>query len=316
MGREMTPAEQALSRGIMVSLSEAMRAQPRSLQQQEYKMGVSDLGTCRERARHMIVQTPMDPRADHGWPAMLGQAVEDYVLDVLAQGENHLRDVEVVVTLPSGLQVVGHTDWVLLGNNAVLDIKTTDGLYWPRQQGATLQQQFQRRLYAAGLLQAGVLSPDRPVLCGNVWFDRSGKEQEPWVEIEQYEPYMLQEVDDWLTDVVYAVEHDEEASKDRPYEWCEKACPFFSTCRGGEEHVGGLIEDPDGAVDQAAAAYLEGSRLQKEGRYLQDQAKQVLTELNGATSGHTVKSTWVNEASVPETFRRGYWRLTVREKRS
>ena len=318
MTREMTPAEQALAEGIALTLSEAMRNQDRSKQQQAYIMGVSDLGTCRERARHMVVKTPMDPpREDNrGWPAMVGQAIEAYVLDVLAASDGHLRNGEVTVDLPSGLTLTGHYDWVIVLNNIVIDIKTVDGLEWPRRSGASLQQKFQRRLYAAGLVQAGVLDESRPVLCGNVWFDRSAREQVPWVEIEEYHPHMLNEIDDWLSDVNYAVEHNEQASKDMSYEWCEVACPFFLSCRGGEEHTGGVLEDPDGKVDEAAHMYIEGGRLRKEGDYLQAQAKQVLTELNGATDHHTVKSTWVNEATVPESTRRGFWRLTVREKKA
>lgn len=323
---------QALADNIMATLWADNDASPRTVQSKASMLGISDIGNCREYVRHMIVETEQDDQTGRNmFPAWWGHAIEQYVVprltgpivehvvkdtieyDVTEKG-HIVNVVGMQVTLPSGKKLPGSPDLVLAPQNTLLDIKTVDGMTWVRREGASLQQRFQRRMYTAALIQYGMLTDDEPVYCGNVWFDRSANEEAPHVEIEQYDEAMLIEIDDWLSDVDYAVLNNEEASWDKPFEWCQKACPFFMSCRGRTGLLGsdGWIDDPDGTVDKAAAMYAEGSALMKEGKALQREGKGHLVGTSGRTEGYTITSTYINESEVPGYQRAGYDRVSVR----
>lgn len=324
----MNDQEQAIAEGIQRKLNEWSHGTERSAQTLDHRMGISDMGLCREYARHMVIQTSFDEGMDERdmWSANLGHAIEEFVVprisgpvvEVRDDGtkvheSGHLSGMSVSVTLPSGKVLPGHPDLVLPGNNMVLDVKTTDGLTYPRREGASQQQKFQRRLYAAALIQMGVLDGSKPVQCGNVWFDRSARESTPVVQLEEYNDAMLVEIDEWLSDVDYAVMNKEQASLDKPFEWCRKACPFFMSCRGATGLVGdgGSIDDPGNEIAKAASIYAEGSALIKEGKNLQRDAKPLLTDVNGFVEGFAIKSTWIAETEIAGYSRAGYERLTI-----
>lgn len=315
---EMSTVERQVADSIKRRLHDSEARDPRTLQSHANVLGVSDMGSCREKVRHMMVGTERDPvekqERPEKWSAMWGKAIEDWVLDRLIDpNKGHMRAVELSVTLPSGLTLPGHADLILVDQNLVLDIKTTDGLAWPQRDGASIQQLFQRRLYTAAAIQQGLIQ--QPAFCGNVWFDRSGSEQDqPHVEIEAFEEWMLDEVDQWYSDVTYAVEHQEQASRDKPFEFCRVACEFFHSCRGRDEvnPAGGVLDDPDGTIDKAAAMYLEASSLDKEAKRLRKAAKQhVGGEVNGLTEHYAVKNTFVGGKVVDAYETSGYWRTTV-----
>lgn len=333
----MAPDEQAIADGILAKINAHSHNSERSAQTQAHLMGISDIGLCREYARHMIVRTPFDEdmATRDMYLAELGHAIEDYFVPVMSgpvtreitasewgpykmHESGHLTGMRVEVTLPSGKKLPGHPDLILPQWNGVLDIKTVDGLDDVERYGASRQQKSQRRLYAAALVQMGVLDGSKPVYCGNVWFDRSGRTSTPYVEVEVYDDMMLVEIDEWLSDVDYAVMNKESASLDKPFEWCRKACPFFMSCRGQTGLVGeeGFIDDPDGSIDRAAALYLEGSAQIKDGKNKQRTAKVALAGQNGFTDHYAVRATWIDATELPATSRRGYERLTISERRT
>lgn len=333
----MGPDEQAIAEGIRLKINADSSGSERSAQSRDHRMGISDIGMCREYARHMVVQTPFDEGTDERdmYTAQLGHAIEQYFTPIISgpvvrrvtasewgtydvHETGHLTGMTVEVTLPSGKVLKGHPDTVLPDWNGVFDIKSVDGLNDVERYGASRQQRFQRRLYCAALIQMGVLNGDKPVYCGNIWFDRSGRNAQPHVEVEAFTPAMLTEVDDWLSDVDYAVMNDEAAMRDKPFEWCRKACPFFMSCRGADGVVGdgAFIDDPDLSIDRAASMYLEGSALIKKGKEYQRDAKPVLANQNGFTDHYAVRSTWIDATELPATNRRGYERLSISERKT
>ena len=298
------------------------RGHERDQQTKDYILGISDMGWCREYARHMVLKTPRDPgyvrKERYDWAAMIGRSLEGSVLDALQAGDLVLkRGLEVSVVLPSGLRIKGHPDAVLVGVlggvDVVIDVKTKDGLAAPMKDGADLQQQFQRRLYGHACKQEGLVSGN--VKVGNLWLDRSASsDQWAWVELEDLEDYMLDEVDQWLSDVTYAVTHDEPAMQDQPYHLCETVCPFFVSCRGDAEPPE-VVDDPHGVVDRAAAAMREATALEREAKDLRRSYREEVEGITGKTERFAITSTRINESETPAQFRKAHTRVTIRERK-
>ena len=301
------------------ALRDYMDGSARSIQSAEGILGPSDIGFCRQKATLMIKgvpQTDVVPK----WSAAVGTAVHNYVEAALKQAYpdwllGSIDHLEVTATLPSGAEIKGHPDVVVPASNAVLDIKTVDGFAWVKREGTSQQHKYQRHLYALGLIQSGILDVSKPVLVGNVYFDRSGKESEPYVVVEELDPTLTDEIDAWVTDVIYAVRNGEDASRDIPAAVCEKICTHFTACRGSlETHDGGeLIEDAEtvAAIDM----YVEGRDMAKEADQMKREAQSRLVGINGTDGRYQVR--WVEVApSVVQSFEKdGYMRLDVRKVR-
>ncbi len=284
---------------------------PRDLQAKSGRVGVSDIGHCREYVRLMIVETPFsdDPPK---FAAFVGTALDDriqmVVQDMFPTAKRHM---EVTVTLPSGLQVLGHPDLVL--PNGVIDIKTVDGLTSVKRNGPSVTQQFQRHLYAAGLIQAGEIPEECWV--GNVWFDRSARDYTPHVQLEPYDPLWLTWADEWLADVMYAVKHGERAMQDQPIEFCERFCEFYTVCRGEDvlrdREGGGKIEDP--MLIDAVRMYVDARDSIKELERQKADAQRMLADISGVADDYMVKWVYVNPSEVPGYTRSGYAKLDIRK---
>jgi len=301
------------------ALREYMDGSARSIQSAEGILGPSDIGFCRQKATLMIKgvpQTDVVPK----WSAAVGTAVHNYVEAALKEAYpdwllGSIDHLEVTATLPSGAEIKGHPDVVVPASNAVLDIKTVDGFQWVKREGTSQQHKYQRHLYALGLIQGGTLDPSKPVLVGNVYFDRSGKETEPLVLVEEMDPTLTDEIDSWVTDVIYAVRNGEDASRDIPAAVCEKICSHFTACRGSlETHDGGeIIEDAETIA--AINMYVEGRDLAKEADKMKREAQSRLVGINGTDGNYQVR--WVEVApTVVQSFEKdGYQRLDVRKVR-
>lgn len=282
---------------------------PRSTQT---AIGVSDIGGCREYARLKVTDT--EP-TDHppSWAAFLGTAVHremDAALEHAFRG-HVITGAEVTVKYPNGSTMIGHPDWVFPDSNLVADGKTVDGLHAIRKTGPSNRQWMQVMGYGKALADEGTLTWDKPVRCALVFMDRSGREPGFVVYEREYDPVVINDADNWITDVIYAIEHDEPASKDRPIDWCEKFCDFYTTCRAGDAAPeGGLIEDPD--VITAVDLYLEGSDLERRGKAMKNEAKGQLEGVEGSTGLATVRWTVVGPSEIPGYVRDGYKKLNIR----
>jgi len=310
---------------IQKILTDALRGygigDPRSQQSRDGILGPSDIGFCRNKA---ALTTKGVPQSDEVpiTAAQIGTAIHRYAAEAFkaANPDNWIVDDQrVTAKLPSGVEISGTPDLILQDWNAVIDIKTVDGFAWVKREGTSENHKFQRHLYALGAMQAGLLNDMEPVYVGNLYIDRSGKEKEPLLLLEPYDPSLTAEIDSWIGDVIYAVKNNEDASRDIPAPVCEQICEFFTVCRGGlEVHEGGeLIEDPV-RID-ALAMYLEARDLEKQAAAEKKAAQAILHgtngvgEVNGAL--YQVRWTYVNPSTVQAFEKQGFDRMDVRKKR-
>lgn len=285
------------------------RESARDRQSIEGRLGISDIGFCREYARFVVTQTPAseDPPK---WKARIGTAVGDAVEDDVASlFETAERHLEVETTLPSGLKVLGHPD--IVTPTGVIDVKSVDGLSKVRRKGPSLQQQFQRQLYGAGLIEQG-----RTIeWVANLWVDRSGRDHTFHAEVQPYDPVWLSYADEWLSDVIYAVKTGTRTVQDMPLSFCERNCPFYSVCRDPDalqdREGGGPIEDPE-AVEWVRI-YLEARDDAKEAKMRMDDAKRALTGVSGIADGYVVRWTHVDAVDVAGFTREPYSRMDIRK---
>lgn len=241
----MTPDEFAADALARVYAHDAQR--DRSQQSQTGQIGVSDIGTCRERARLTLLNTPHEPSAS--FSAIVGTAWHTHMEAVYATHPSGVVEQEVVVTLPSGQQLLGHIDFIDVLENSVTDWKTIDGR--TPNKGSADQQRYQRHLYALGAIQAGLVVEEN-LLVRNVFWDRSARNDMPVVVQEPYDPDVATHADYWFDDVRYALQHGEEASKDKWPDWCADFCPFFTACRGEDTRTGEVL---DPALAEVALDY-------------------------------------------------------------
>ena len=305
---------------ISAALTAYMDNSPRSMQADEGRLGPSDIGFCRQKAALMVKgvdATDAPPK----WAAAVGTAVHNYVETAIKSMFpdwllGSIDDLSVTATLPSGAQISGHPDIVIPESNTVLDIKTVDGFQWVKREGTSQQHKYQRHLYALGCIQAGIFDKSKPVYVGNIYFDRSGKQPEPLAIVEEMDVMLTDEIDSWVQDVIYAVKHGEDASRDIPAAVCERICSHFTACRGAlENHDGGeFITDSElvAAVDM----YTEARNMEKTAKQMKDEASSRLAGVNGSTGSWQVRWVEVQPTRVESFEKQGYSRLDIRKARS
>lgn len=316
------------------SIQNASNQTARSRQAERRVIGVSNLGLCRNYLRFMLLDQPSTDIRD-ATPAFIGTVLGDALEEQLKiDHPEWLIQEELEFPLPSGGYVKGHSDVIIPANAAgtvkeweasqaegydgppvylqgVVDSKTKAELETIRKYGPTQQQIFQIHAYARAAIEKGHLDPTDPIIVGLVYFDRSGRDVTPHGVFYQYDEAVIHQIDEWVSDVTYAVLHDEEASKDMPVHWCERFCEFFSVCRGTEDTMSeGLIEDPE--VIQAVGLYAEGASLETRGKKLKSLAKESLEDVEGSTGEYNVRQTYVGPTDV-SYHRKGYHKIDVRK---
>lgn len=303
---------------ISNALRSYMDGSARSVQASEGILGPSDIGFCRQKASLMTRGVPATD-APPKWAAAVGTAIHNYVEAAIKEAHpdwlvGSIDGVRVTATLPSGAEISGHPDVVVPASNAVLDIKTVDGFQWVKREGTSLQHKYQRHLYAMGLIQAGILEDSKTVLVGNIYFDRSGKEPEPLVIVEEMDHTLTPEIDSWVQDVIYSVKNQEDASRDVAAAVCERICSHFTACRGQlETQDSEFIQDADllSAVDM----YVQGREMKKEAEAMQKAAQAILDGVNGSTGTYQVRWVDVQPTTVESFEKAAYRRMDIRKVR-
>ena len=303
---------------ISNALRSYMDGSARSVQASEGILGPSDIGFCRNKAALMTKGVPATD-APPKWAAAVGTAIHNYVEAAIKEAHpdwlvGSIDGVRVTATLPSGAEISGHPDVVVPASNAVLDIKTVDGFQWVKREGTSLQHKYQRHLYAMGLIQAGILEDSKTVLVGNIYFDRSGKEPEPLVIVEEMDHTLTPEIDSWVQDVIYSVKNQEDASRDVAAAVCERICSHFTACRGQlETQDSEFIQDADllSAVDM----YVQGREMKKEAEAMQKAAQAILDGVNGSTGTYQVRWVDVQPTTVESFEKAAYRRMDIRKVR-
>lgn len=306
-----------IQRALSLAISDYGRNSPRTLQSREGRIGPSDIGFCRQKAVLMtrgVEQTDEKPIA----AAQIGTAIHAYVAQAFewANPDNWIVESPVTATLPNGVEISGTADLILTDWNALIDVKTVDGFEWIKREGVSQNHRYQRHLYAIGAVQAGHLRDDDTLLVGNLYIDRSGKESNPLLLIEPFDPTLTDEVVSWIDDVIYAARNNEDASRDIPAPICERICEWYTACRGNlpTEEGGEFISDPQRIA--AIAMFDEGRSLEKMGAQMKKEAGAILIDTNGIANIDGVKwqvrNTYVNPTTVQAFEKAGYNRLDVR----
>jgi len=309
----MDEEERALAEDFYDAMMAMSAGSERSQQSAEFRVGVSDLGFCSERTRRMLDQQV--PNEHDYLLAWIGTALGDHAEQAyLARHPECIRQAEVTVSLTGDQHtyvLTGHPDILDPNNHRVIDVKTDYGLTTIERTGPTDQMKYQRNLYAKGAWEAGLLGDCalEDVQVANVWIDRSGIEKRLHVQMEPFDPMLVDEAARWLDDVVYAFKQGEEARKEPPREMCAVVCGFFDVCRAYDTDVQGLITDS--TVLSAVDMYREGLDLEKRAKKLKDEAKQHLVGISGSTGEHLIRWTHINETFIEASVRRGYDKIMV-----
>lgn len=283
------------------------------------QVGISDLGFDKEHFRLKLLDEPItrDTAKVAAWVGtVLGadlerQLAEDHP-DWIFQETVHFPLPEEI----GGGNVKGHPDIIIPptagdDHQAVIDLKTKAELETIRRYGPSQQQRFQRMAYAKACVEAGLLDPSEPILVGNVFFDRSGRDVVPHADFELYSEAKVWEIYDWLSDVIYAVKHGERCQRDVSEEFCVNYCEIYPACLVESEDRSGLITEKE--VVDSVKLYAEGAELEKQGKRLKDLARDNLSGVQGSTGEHTIKQVHVAESVVPEYTRKAYTRTDIRK---
>ena len=254
-------------------------------------------------------------------PAAIGTAIHNYVEAAIKDMfptwlVGSIDQITVTATLPSGAEISGHPDIIIPSENTLLDLKTKDGLEWAKREGASQANKFQRHLYVLGAIEAGLLDPDKPLYVGNAFLDRSGKEENVITDTEEWDPTLTNEIDAWVTDVIYAVKNREDASRDIPAAVCERICSHFTACRGSLEVHDGAEQIADPELLAAVDMYTEARDMAKTAEQMKKEAAAVLFGVNGSTSEWQVRWVEVAPSRVESFEKQGYSRLDIRKVRS
>lgn len=326
------------------AIQDASNGTDRSKQQQNFRLGMSNIGHCQQASLYMIKQTPPSDIRDKSaafFGTVAGEAIEKQMKQT---HPDWLFQQDLVFAIPSGGEIGGHPDIVRPADacvdvdefeswhrfnkakdagevegpelpqpyvQGIDDLKSKDKLDVIKKYGPSKQQVFQLSGYASAAIDAGLLDPSKPIRLADVYFDRSGSQHEAYTFGWWYDPNVLLEIDDWIHDLKYATVTGSDGMKEMPREWCWNWCEYATLCRGNDTDVEGLIEDPE--VLAAVDVYASGLALEKEGKKLKDNAKLAIpSQLSGSTGTHNVRWIEIGATVVAESRRAGYRKLDIR----
>jgi hypothetical protein len=281
---------------FLADLHAVEQASPRTQQSHARVLGFSDVGGCPERGRRFLSGEPFSSQTDMT-AARVGNWVDAGLKQVRnAQRPHLLTDLRVSCTLPSGIQLTGHPDEVDPSVPLVIDYKSKAGLSGVRRNGSDDEHRIQRALQYLACLQSGVFTSDQGWV-GNIYFDRSGKDPEPVVEIVpfQEEKHWIDRADEWLLDVLAHVESGTQAERTKYLPFCERFCPFFATCRGADLYDGEVYA---GQIPTLARIYADADSTEKAAKELKAALRDDLLGLNGVTDAHRIRTSSDNKLTV------------------
>lgn len=298
----------ALGVRVVNAIARARAEAARTQQSNARRLGMSDLGGCREFLRATIAGEPRGPQPKVKMAAEVGTALGDHVENILRDQEGFITQDDVVVTLPrTGIQVAGHVDEMDPEADLVADNKTVDGLadvqreidrhYENPRDDPYLKNKIQISGYLKAYIERGTLTENAT---GHlVYFDRSGKTAEPFVWSINLDAanYYIDVAEERLLDVQHALAtgtrngRDGRLMTDEPESWCAAIqCPFYSACWEGYTPTG-KIEHP--REMDAVRRRLEALADIKDATSRSEQAKQDLRGVEGVVDDGPHKGTIV-----------------------
>jgi hypothetical protein len=263
-------------------------------------IGASNFG-CREEMRRILTKAERTDAPDKH-AAIIGSYIDAGVKTARKAANPRLvTDAELIVTMPNGYAFPVHPDEIDPDEPSVTDLKTKAGLEAIRRGLADEQYRFQRHIQYLAALQAGLV-PEKGI-ARNVFVDRSGRDSTIHVEQEPFSMQVIEEATEWLSDVLYAIKHNEEASKDRPRIFCQSWCPFYTSCREGEIDVEDITDTRLAAmVDTLGETRL---RAKTNAQLIEELLKgdRPLAGLTGRTRRFQITSKWVNSEKQTPHYR-------------
>lgn len=315
MSQEEADHAKAIEQRVGVAFSRTMEMSDRSAYAASNRLGVSDIGGCREFVRRTIIDEPYSDEQSDFAPAFMGTAIgalAEKAMELHGGIDGIQTQVAVTVELTIGnhtLRIPGHPDLVIPKTD-VWDFKTVDGLGVTRREGPKDRQWFQVMLYAKALIAMGILDPYCWVSL--VFIDRSGGEPQPLVFSRRYDVAVIAAAEEWLADVIYAVENNELTSRDQPRTWCEKVCPRYTACRQPDTDVEGIIDNE--MVRDAVKVYQQALEEEKRAKKDKESAASALRNIAGVVPDEngepwTLRWIHVNPTEVPGFTRSAYDRI-------
>lgn len=240
-------------------------------------LSMSGLGGCQRRAAFNLLGASETDVQDK-WAAMRGTALHTYILSARKQAHPELEVPEVDGTpcgplnLPGLPLVPGTFDEYDPRDDTLTDYKTQepDRVHWHLRNGPDLEHAFQTVGYAIarGAKHARI-----------VYVPTSGTFDE-WVvcelDVEAWMPRLV----DWLAAVADGVESGADLPRGKPYDWCERFCPFFTACRGDDMRAD-LEEITDPQIVAAAEQYVQARAAESAAEKDKKAARTLLEGLRG-----------------------------------
>ncbi len=317
-GIDLVALGEAAAMAFHDAIQNASNGTARSQQQQDFMLGVSNLGHCKQYAALMMKQVPFSDKRDKTaafFGTVAGAAIEAQLK--IDHPDWRFQD-DLFFPLPSGGGIGAHPDVVIPFEaqdieagfyQGVLDGKSKAELETIKKTGPSQQQIYQVHAYAKAAIKAGLLNPDHPIIVGDVYFDRSGKDVIPHAVMHLYTEDVITFIDEWVNDVKYAVMHGEDASRDMPREWCWSYCEYATACRGHDTDVEGLLEDPD--ILAAVEMWEEVKDLKAQAKKKEAAFKRTLDGVTGSTGTYNVRWTEVGPVEMKASTRSGYKKLSI-----
>lgn len=275
-----------LSAQLMDSVRRSQAEAPRSKQR---TLGMSQLGGCREYIRATVAGDEHDEQTELKWAAYVGTAVGDLIeRDLAAMFPDFVVTQErISVRMPtSNIVVTGSSD-LLLGEEAIVDLKTRDGLAEVRREGPPPKEMVQISGYLVGAVQMGLIGPEAIGILH--YLDRSGSDKgfHSWSVDFETAMEFLEIADSRLKDVESALATGRRAPRDMPESWCfHTQCPFYKACWEGYV-PSNEITDP--RQIEAVAAYKAAADEAKAAESNKKAKRDAARGISGATPFHTIQ---------------------------
>lgn len=222
-------------------------SRPRS---QQADLGWSEVGGCRAYMGYRL-DGAFEEETDK-WAALRGTAIDQVYGPVLAAGLGALYQAEVTYR-----GIPGHADLIHSLEDWVTDMKAPElgnAKAWQADVSALWQKRVQNHGYAAGAIEAGLLTEQCTVRL--LIMPSGGTFGDWWVYEEPFNRDIADAGAERLADVRARQEAGASLQRDKPYQWCKDWCGFFALCRKPEDD-GELDEITDPEIATAVARYGE-----------------------------------------------------------
>ena len=291
-------------------VTKVSRDSPRGELSKNFIMGISDVGSCRERLRRFLKEEPPSDEQNNYMAAFVGTAVGDLV-EKNADTWLTQDKVSTVLRIENwDVTLVGTMDMRRPG--LLIDNKTKNGT--EKLKGPQQEHIWQVSIYALGLIQAGLETKD--VTVGICYWDRSGVTQTPVVFTWKFDPEDIKDVQRHLSDVVYALAYNEEAPKDKPRHFCQEWCEYYSACRVPDTDVTSMFTD-----EETVSSVTEYIEIRDEIKALEKRKSALQRSLSGANGNvrigdqlYQIRTTQINPVYVSYE-RPGFTRLDIHKSR-